>query len=71
MHNNPEVVENGTSFGSFERITAGLDLESYTMQDLGEIEIKILNALLDGGIDRAFANQQAGDAGAQAGALMM
>lgn len=57
--NNPEVEQTGFPFGSLHKLTARIDMEAQTMDKIGGMELKMLDALLAGGIDNALAHTDA------------
>lgn len=48
--NNPITRPNGGSFGSIAHITENIDLEANTMDAIGDLEWKVLYALIPGGL---------------------
>ena len=53
MSNNAEVVVTGAPFGSFRDIMQGVDLENGSVEMIGGLEERVLEVLLDGGVENA------------------
>ena len=51
LSSNPEVIHTGTPFGSMTNLLKDIDMESNTMDMIGQMEWKMLDALLMGGLD--------------------
>ena len=48
--NNPLTRPNGGPFGGIAHITENIDLEANTMDAIGDMESKLLSALIPGGL---------------------